>query len=217
MLYINDMFFTLEDDDFLSFEGDGPLSENNINDTINDMASRIAGVQGYSVCTPFGTDNFTMLDALFEEDKSVAIPIFIERRDVQDNKANVSFLVFSSKSGIISKPDGQQDYAVRNATDSKYNTVKMNRVFDVRYYRHATDDKFDCYPMHGYCIGFLYYTVSSVNEVEVHYSNINLNLNYKKCSAVWFVLPSLSPSSYKGNDGTVRTFEKYYMFSNPEN
>lgn len=162
MLYVCDTVFELGTSDFLSVDASdtgAPLNSDNIEETIDNMVMNITGAMGYTKCTPFGIDNYTMLDALYEEDKSVVIPVFIENfKDKTDDElksltpANVSFVVLTSVSGTIQKPEGEDNYCSTDVNGVlKENDIGKKlygfRLVNFRYYRYARDDKFDCYPI----------------------------------------------------------------------
>lgn len=172
MLYVCDTTFQIGANDLLAVDNDGPLSTGKIDETINGMALNIAGAMGYTKCTPFGTDNYTMLDALYEEDKSVAIPLFMENFNAKNDEtlksltpANVSFVVLTSVSGNIDKPPGNDNYCSVDSDGYFYETLAEERLVNFRYYRYARDDKFDCYPICSDIYSSCYYIHNKDDEV----------------------------------------------------
>ncbi len=158
MQYVCDTIFQLADEDFLEA---AELSS----DKIEEMVLRIADVLGYSTCTSFDNSSYTKLDALYDENKSVVIPYFVE--DFSDGEthtsltaANVSFMVLTSKSGVIAKPDGQTNYC----NPSEDSDPAKERVVNVKYYRYARENKFDCYPVTSDFIAKLFYEYDDTAE-----------------------------------------------------
>lgn len=231
MQYVCDTIFQLADEDFLEA---AELSS----DKIEEMVLRIADVLGYSTCTSFGNSEYTTLDALYDENKSVVIPYFVE--DFSDSskdytsltQANVSFMVLTSKSGVIDKPDGQLNYC----NPSEDSDPAKERVVNLKYYRYARENKFDCYPVTSDFITKLFYEYDDTAEsCKVTFGETYLYMKEKVIGAFGTatynmpLLPTFHLRNYKTSltvlhvtisddnstlDSWLRMSEKLYVLSN---
>lgn len=183
MLNIYDPLFILEDNDLLSVEEDGPLNPLNIENTINNMAINIANSMGYTKCTSFGIDSYTLLDNIYNNNNSIAIPIFNELNEEENGEkilrnkltdSNVSFLILTSKSGIITKNEND-NYSSTSIEGNIYDDLnligktKCDRLINLRFYRYINQDndyKFDFYPIILDIIRPVYYGYKNIDNNE---------------------------------------------------
>lgn len=168
MINIYDTLFKLDDNDLLSVDENGPLSPVNINNTIQNMVMGIANTLGYSNVSEFDYNNFTSLDCIYDNNKSLCIPIFNEKvnndygYDILGSNltdSNVSFVILTPKSGKIKKPviDGNstenycctnesgdilddEDIKKVNNTDTYGSGVMCDRLYNLKLFRYANQD-----------------------------------------------------------------------------
>ena len=216
MLNVFDPLFILEDNDLLSVGVNGSLSPENIDETINTMVQSIANSMGYNTCTSFDKTSFTQLDALYENSKSIVIPIFNEKVDSNSSlgntltNANVSFLVITPKCGVISKTS-ENHYYCTDSTGTKIEDlssvgkVMCSRLTNIRFYRYANitnTKKYDCNPCCLDIISPIYYGYKlDTNNNEVKYVKVcieniaNFYMSQQVMEFIPYTLP-ISPTDY---------------------
>lgn len=186
MINIYDPLFKLGDDDLLSVNG--PLSSTNINDTIKDMVMGIASTLGYANVSEFDYNTPFYLDCIYDNSKSLCIPIFNEK--VNNNElgytltdSNVSFLILTSKSGKINHPffgtptdnycctyeNGEifNDQDIEKVNNYTGSGVMCKRLYNLKLFRYANQDngyKFDSHPIDLDLITGLYYGYKKNNN-----------------------------------------------------
>lgn len=190
MLNIFDPLFNLEDNDFLSVNNDGPLSDGNIDNTIKTGVSKIAAINGYTTVQDISFNNHTGMDNLYKNDRSFIIPIFFEKpvNDTLGNSltdANVSYMVITSLSGTISKPSvtingettTQDTYSATTVDGTNVDgtnvdginvhspgTVSGEMLINLKFYRYM-NTKLDYNPITSNFISqFYYYYINSTGE-----------------------------------------------------
>jgi len=177
MLNIFDPLFNLEDNDFLSVNNDGPLSDGNIDNTIKTGVSKIAAINGYTTVQDISFNNHAGMDYIYENDRSFIIPIFFEKpvngtlgNSLTD--ANVSYMVITSLSGTISKPSVtingettiQDTYSATTIDGTKVNTgidIFNDMLINLKFYRYM-NTKLDYNPITSNFISKFYYYYISV-------------------------------------------------------
>lgn len=186
MLNIFDPLFNLEDNDFLSVNNDGPLSDGNIENTIKTGVSKIAAINGYTTVQDISFNNHTGMDNLYKNDRSFIIPIFFEKpvngtlgNSLTD--ANVSYMVITSLSGTISKPSATingetttlDTYSATTVDGTTIygtsvhflGTVSGDMLINLKFYRYM-NTKLDYNPITSNFISqFYYYYIDSTGEV----------------------------------------------------
>ena len=179
MLNVFDPLFLLNDNDLLSVEDNGPLNNDNINTTIEEMVERIAYSMGYDTCEGININNYTDLDYLYTNNNSIVIPIFNEKvvtidgtKELGDTltNANVSFVVITPKCGNIDKPKDKNSYC---CTDNdgyildQPGNVMYNRLTNIRFYRYASNEKFDYIPNNLDILAPIYYCYKGSTSTEI--------------------------------------------------
>jgi len=180
MLNVFNGLFNIKENDYLSTSENGPLNSDNIKLTIDKMVEKVTFLLGYTSFTPFTYKDYHNLDALYNDDQSIIIPIFNENyydyKTKNDNQlpdnlidANVSLLVITSKSGDISPIDSTsnakycidgQGIATKNddnsnitiVDDKTLGKVLSNRLINLKLYRHAyTSNNSNNFDYHPIC------------------------------------------------------------------
>ena len=214
MLNIFDPLFNLDNtSDFLSVNDNGPLSSENIDNTINEMVKKIAAINGYTKVTPIGLDNHTYMDNLYNNDSSFVIPIFNEIPDNNDTlgkdltKANFSFIMTTSKSGTINKLTlgtssttysfTKLDGDINGSTTDLINLgeVWCDKLINLKFYRYISldnDHKFDYNPLVSDFIDTLCY---AYNGEDIYFGGNLFYLSLKQ--QIISLSPLFIPSNIK--------------------